>query len=102
MNNRLGISECMSPITKISFLMCACVHKCFIFYFILFFVSRKYVFSLLGAHRISDFWQGFHIYNSEDRFSLPLVAIRFQDMDVMALTAVGHENAFMQGIPVVF
>jgi len=79
----------------------ACTNALFFILFY-FFASRKYIFSLLGAHRISDFWQGFHIYNSEDRFSLPLVAIRFQDMDVMALTAVGHENAFMQGIPVVF
>ena len=78
--------------------VCVCVHKCFI----LFFASRKYTFSLLGAHKISDFWQGFHRYNSKDRFSLPLVAISVQDMDVMALTAVGHENVFMQGIPFVF
>jgi hypothetical protein len=72
------------------------------FIFILFFAFRRYTFSLLGAHRISDLWLGFHRYNSEHRFSLPLVAIRFQDLDVMALIAVGHENVFMQGIPVVF
>jgi hypothetical protein len=71
-------------------------------YFIFYFASRKYTFYLLGAHKISDFWQGFHRYNSEDRFSLPLVTIRFQDMDVMALTALGNENVFMPGIHVVF
>jgi len=66
-----------------------------------FFASRKCTFSLEGAHRISDFWQGFHSYNSEDRFSFPLVSTCFQDMDVMALSVVGHENVFMQGIPIV-
>jgi hypothetical protein len=76
------------------------MHKCFILFYFLHPESTFFLY--WGQHRISDFWQGFYRYNSEDRFSLLLVAIRFQDMDVMALTAVAHENVFMQGISVVF
>jgi hypothetical protein len=79
--------------------VCVCMHKCFILFYFIFCIPKVHFF-VTGAHRISNFWQGSHRYNSEDRFSLPLVAIRFQDMDVMALTAVGHENVFIQGIPV--
>ena len=81
--------------------VCVCINALF---FILFYYlhPESTLFLYWGHTEFHISGKGFYRYNSEDRFSLPLVAVRFQDMDVMALTAVGHENVFMQGISVVF
>ena len=70
--------------------VCVCVHKCcFLFY--LFCTPKVHFFFTGGTQRLRllQVVRVPQIYESEDRFSLPLVAIRFQGMDVMALTAVG-------------